>query len=634
RDTEVEAGHPLRHVLESIKRSQAAVCTIKLEPLSFAHVSELIADALRCSSADAHPLATLVYEKTQGNPFFATQFLKSLYEEHLIAFNSAQARWQWDTAQIRARHVTDNVIALMAGKIQKLSLATQQVLRIAACIGDRFDLQTLAILHQHPLSEIFGQLWPALTEGMILPLDDHYKLIGAAAEDHAMVQSQFMFLHDRVQQAAYGLIPDTQKPAMHLNIGRLLLATAPELAAGAQLFDTVNHLNHGLDLIAGPADRAGVAALNLKAAQQAKASAAYDTALRYLTAGLALLSADSWASSYQLSFDLHIEWAECAYLLGNFDQAETMFDLVLQRANTALEQARIFNLLAILNNNQARLKESLVYGKRGLAVLGIQLAEDVDAKKTALAQELAKIHGRLAGIDVEDLVNLPQLDAPDKTQIMELCTNMLPPAYVSGDLDLYTLLILVMVSQSLFLGNSSLSSHAYMMYGVLLNIGFEDFAAAYRFGELGLKLGQTYQIAAIDTKNYFAFATWLNPWRQHLKTNLASYRLVYSLGLESGDLTFAAYAITNYALTQIHCGENLDRVYHELGTYLPLIEKTKDHTSIKAMSLCRQFILCLQGKTRDRYRLDDDRYDEDAQVAELIANSNLIVFGYYLLYKL
>jgi signal transduction histidine kinase/ActR/RegA family two-component response regulator len=522
----------------------------------------------------------------------------------------------------------------MAGKIQKLPLATQQVVRIAACIGNRFDLQTLAILHKCRLSEILDQLWPALTQGMILPLDDHYKLIGAATPDQPVAHSQFMFLHDRVQQAAYGLIPDTNKPAMHLNIGRLLLATAPDLAAGAQLFDTVNHLNHGLGLIAAPAEQALVAALNLKAAQQAKASAAYVTALRYLTAGMELLSADSWATSYQLSFDLHIELAECAYLLGNFDQAAELFDRALCRANTALEQARIFNLLVILNNNQARLSESLVYGKRGLALLGVQIADDANAKNAAVVQELAKIRGRLAGMEVEDLVNLPQLDEPDKTQIMELCTNILPPAYMTGDADLYALLILRMVSQSLFLGNSSLSSHAYMMYGVMLNIGFEDFVAACRFGELGLKLGQTYQIAAIDTKNYFAFATWLNPWRQHLKTNLDYYRLAYSLGRESGDMTFASYAITNYALTQIHRGERLDRLYQELAAYLPFIEKAKDDTSIKAISLCRQFILCLQGQTRDTYRLDDDHYDEDAQVAELKENSSLTVLGYYLLYKL
>jgi predicted ATPase/signal transduction histidine kinase len=633
RDTEVQAGHPLLRMLESIEHSQAVVNTIKLEPLSLAHVGELIADALRCSLADADPLARLVYEKTQGNPFFVTQFLKSLYAERLIVFNSAQARWRWDTAQIRAMNVTDNVIALMAGKIQKLSLATQQVLQIAACIGDRFDLQTLAILHQHSPSETFGQLWPALTEGMIVSLDDHYKLIGTAAADQAAAQSQFMFLHDRVQQAAYGLIPDTQKPVIHLKIGRLL-ATALEQVAGAQLFDTVNHLNHGLDLITDPAERTGLAALNLKAAQQAKASAAYETALRYLTTGLALLPVDSWASSYQLSFDLHIEWAECAYLLGNFDQAETMFGRVLRQANTPLEQARTFNLLVILNNNQARLSESLLYGKQGLALLGVQLTDDADAKKAALAQELAKIQDRLAEITIEDLANLPQLNAPDKTQIMELCTNMLPPSYMVGDPDLYSLLILTMVSQSLFLGNSSLSSHAYIMYGVILNIGFDDFAAAYRFGELGLKLAQTYQIAAIDTKNYFAFATWLNPWRQHLKTNADYFRLGYSLGLESGDLTFAAYAITNYMLTEVHRGERLDRVHDTAVSYLAFIEKTKDHASIKAIWFCIQFVLCLQGKTRDKYRLDDQHYDEHTHVAELQENNSLTVLGYYQIYKL
>jgi predicted ATPase/signal transduction histidine kinase/tRNA A-37 threonylcarbamoyl transferase component Bud32/ActR/RegA family two-component response regulator len=634
RDNELDVAHSLLPALEAIKRSQAMVSVITLEPLAFEHVCELIADTLHCTSTYARPLAELVYEKTQGNSFFVHQFLTSLFDERLIIFNSKQAVWQWDTQQIRARNVTDNVIAFMAGKIQKLPEATQQVLRLAACIGSRFELQTLASIHEHTSGETFGQLWLALVEGLVVPLDDHYKLIGTVEEHEAAIQSHFRFVHDRVQQAAYGLIPQAEQQALHLSIGRMLLATRSELASGAQLFDIVDHFNHGLDLLTDPADRSRVAELNLKAGQKAKAAVAYDTALRYLTTGISVLSADSWITAYQLSFDLHIEQAECAYLLGNFEQAAAVFDCALSRATTPRERASIFNLLVILNNNQGKLKEAVEYGKQGLAALGVVLPDDADEKKAAVGQELATIHARLAGMDIEDLVNLPKLNDPDKSNIMELCANLLPPSYMIGDPDLYTLLILTMVSQSLLLGNSSLSSHAYIMYGVMLNIGFEDFAAAYRFGELGLKLGQTYQNASIDTKNYFAFATWLNPWRQHLKTNAGYFRLAYSLGLESGDMTFAAYAIANYLQTEIHRGERLDLVYQETITYLPFVEKTKDDASIKAVLFSRQFLLCLKGQTQEKDRLDDDRYDEDAQVAELRANSSLTVLGYYLLDKL
>ncbi len=634
RDTEVDAAHPLLPVLKEIERSRATVGLIKLERLSLDNVSELIADSLHCTVQHARPLANLVCEKTQGNSFFVNQFLKSLFEERLLVFNHKQEAWQWDIEQIRSRNVTDNVAALMADNIQKLPLTTQQVLQLAACIGSRFNLQTLTTINQQTLGETCAQLWPALTEGLIVPLDDHYKLIAAAVEYQAMIQSSFMFLHDRVLQAAYSLIPNAEKQAIHLNIGRVLLTNMPQLALGTRLFDIATHLNHGLELLADAAERIQVAELNLRAGQQAKAAAAYEIARRFLTAGIALLPADSWTGAYQLSYALHIECAECEYLLGNFDQAAVLFDLVLGRATTEIEQARIFNLLVLLNNNQAHLREAVDFGRRGLSILGVRLPEREDEQKAALAQEFAHIQGKLANIDIEDLAHQTELNELDKTLIMELCTNMLPPSYMIGDSDLYTLLILTMVKQSLVLGNSSLSSHAYIMYGVVLNIGFNDFALAYRFGELGLQLGQKYQVAAIDTKNYFSFATWLNPWRQHLKTNVEYYLSAYSRGRESGDMTFAAYAITNYLLTEIHRGERLDRVYQEVLTYLPFVERTKDHASIKAVLACRQFILCLKGQTREKDRLDDSQYDEDAQVAELRANGSLTVLGYYLLYKL
>ena len=638
RDNEVDAAHPLRLTLAEIEQTQTATHTIKLGPLSFEHVNELITGALRCAPVEARPLTELVYDKTAGNPFFVTQFLKSLPEAGLLTFapsyqGEGKGVWRWDAEQIRAAAVTDNVVTLMAGKIQKLPPAAQEALRLAACIGDRFELATLAVISERQALETLNHLWPALAEGLVLPLDDHYKLV-AAANDQNGLQSRFKFLHDRVQQAAYGLIPEAERPATHLNLGRLLLATAPETELDERLFDIVNHLNYGLDLLTDPVERIRLAELNLEAGQKAKTSTAYETALRYLTAGMTLLAADSWAVAYQLAFFLHLERAECEYLTGNFAQAETLFDLILTRAKTVLEKATVLNLLVVLNSNQARLHESLDCGKKGLDILGVHLPDSVDEKKAALSQELVRIQTRLADMDIEDLANLPELTDPDQTKIMELCANMLPPAYMSGDPDLYALLTLAMVSQSLFLGNSSLSSHAYMMYGVILDTGFEDYATAYRFGELGLKLGQKYKNGSIDTKNYFVFATWLNHWRRHLKTSSDYLLSAYSLGLEAGDMTFAAYAVTNYLLVEIHRGERLDFVYQEAVKYLSFVEKSKDQTTINVILLCRQFTLCLQKKTRDKYRLDDDGYDEAAQVMAVKEANNWTLLFYHLSLKL
>jgi hypothetical protein len=258
RDTEVGAAHPLALALAEITQTQAALHTIRLGPLALNDVHVLITDTLRCPPPEAGSLAELVCEKTQGNAFFVNQFLKSLAEDRLLAFDSRQRAWRWDTEQIRARQVTDNVVLLMAGKILKLPGEARRVLQLAACIGDQFDFETLTIIHEARPRATLDHLWPAVVEGLVLPLDDNYVLIASAQEELPGVQSRFRFLHDRVQQAAYGLIPESDRQVIHLNIGRRLLATTLEAELDERLFDIVNHLNHGLGLMTDPAERGGI----------------------------------------------------------------------------------------------------------------------------------------------------------------------------------------------------------------------------------------------------------------------------------------------------------------------------------------------------------------------------------------
>ena len=276
RDNEVDAAHPLMRKLEAIKNAGAKVEEITLAPLAPEHLGQLIADALRCEPERAAPLAQLVYEKTGGNPFFAIQFISALAEEGLLTFDHDAARWSWGLERIRAKGYTDNVVHLMVGKLNRLPVETQKALQQLACLGNVAEIAMLSIVHGTSEARVHADLWEALRQELIIPLAGAYK-----------------FVHDRVQEAAYSLIPEAMRAETHLQIGRLLAAHTPPEKREEAIFDIINQLNRGASLITSIEEREQLAELNLLAGQRAKASSAYVSALNYLTAGAALLPGDS-----------------------------------------------------------------------------------------------------------------------------------------------------------------------------------------------------------------------------------------------------------------------------------------------------------------------------------------------------
>jgi predicted ATPase len=282
--------------VDEIVKSGAVVNTITLQPLSLADLNQLVADTLICDLSLAGPLTELVYQKTKGNPFFSTQFLKSLYEDGQIIFDppvsplskgGSKGGWQCDIAQVTFADASD-VVEFMAAQLQKLPAPTQEVLKLAACIGAQFDLDTLAIVNEELPEQTASALWRALQEELILPITEGYKCF-IPTDDRSHTESitnpTYRFLHDRVQQAAYSLIPDNQKQATHLKIGQLLLQNYSEIEREEKLFDIVGHLNQGIELINQLSEREALAQLNLEAGGKARSSTAYAAANIYLQTG-------------------------------------------------------------------------------------------------------------------------------------------------------------------------------------------------------------------------------------------------------------------------------------------------------------------------------------------------------------
>jgi PAS domain S-box-containing protein len=584
RDNEVSPAHPLMVTVKEIGKS-SRVQRVALQPLSPDVLNQLVADTLRCNRWLAQPLTDLLHQKTQGYPFFAKQFLNALYEDGFIHRHPNVGYWQCDISQIKVQSLTSDVVEFMAQQLQKLALTTQELLKLAACIGAQFNLQTLAIVADRSPTEVTTALWPALAAGLIIPLNQIYKFF---QEDSDIVHQElnnskehsvnaeildsgacaYRFLHDRVQQAAYSLIPATQKEAAHLHIGRLLLDRTPIDAREEHLFQIVNHLNLGVSLIHQPVERELLAELNWQAGKKARASSAYDAAMRYLDAGLQLLSAQAWVTQYRFSLKVHQLAAEVAYLSGAYAKMATLIEIGLKQAKDQLDRAKFYeiHLLALVAQNQAR--EAIAYAHQILPSFGMHLPRKASQLRNIVGF-LTTVY-RMRGISPQDLLALPPMSNPYKLAACQLASAM-GAAVQSYRPEMLSFMTYTGISLYLRYGNIPKSSMAYMIYAFLLCEKLGRLDAGYAIGKAAIELCyQTSSKAALGP-TLFLWTRFITYRKESIHTVLPLLIEAYQVSLEVGDAEYAAYSLCVYFTQSFWIGTNLADLHREAISNRPAL---------------------------------------------------------------
>ncbi|MEG4499155.1 AAA family ATPase [Microcoleus sp. F10-C6] len=666
RDNEVSPTHPLMQTLDSIYSSGAIINKIVLQPLTLSTVNQLVADTLgdNCSSpvppvtcfSEQHGeidresllaknnnheiencqlLAELVYNKTQGNPFFLTQFLTSLYAEKLLRFDFSIGRWQWDMGQIQSVAIADyNVVELIARNIQKLPPDTQKVLKLAACIGNRFNLEVLAIVSEKSISETASALWEGLQEALILPIGESaYKLPLLFNSNESLVmgsgqgtQSEintykvsYKFLHDRVQQAAYSLIPTEQQKTTHLKIGQLLLHNTNQDDLEENVFDIVNQLNVGLEFITKQEEKYQLAQLNLRAGRKAKAATAYEAAVTLLKVGLELLAENSWQSNYDLTLGLYVEAVEAEYLTTNYERSATLAEVVLQQANTLLERVKVYELQIQFYMAQNQMLKAIDTGLSVLDMLGVSLSNE--AGEGGFVVELPSI---------ENLENIPEMTDPYQLAALRIMMSVISPASTVKP-DLVPLLVFTQTKLCVEQGHSALAAFAYVFYGNFIYSITGDIDAGYHAGELALKLLDQFNARELQCKVGNLFHGLIRPWKVHVKETLASLQEGLQSGLETGDIEFVAYNATIYCTHLFLIGEKLDIVEQQQRQYLDLALKLKQDYSIYYIKIFHQLTLNLQKEAKDRCQLIGESFNETQILPIFIeTNNGILLFFTYL----
>ncbi|MCP4291084.1 MAG: AAA family ATPase, partial [bacterium] len=543
RHNEVEAGHPLLSSLEEVEKKRP-LCHLFLEPLAEVHITRLVAETVHCDLETVAPLSALVSAKTRGNPFFVNALLKNLYQEGVFNFLGDEGRWVWDLEKINQMDVTDNVLKFMIGQVRKLPPETQRTLQLAACIGNHFDLQTLALIDELTLTATAEALLPAITEGIIVPLSDQYRLVHLQEQDREELDFgvSYKFQHDRVQQAAYALLTEEEKTTLHLKIARLLQAHTTAEQLEERLIEIVRHFNEGRKLIVDEEERENLSLLNLQASKKAKKSNAYWPAFEYARVAKTLLPENAWSASYDHCFEIHKEYAEAAYFSKEFEIADEIIQLLLDEAKTTLEKARIYHMQVRQYIVSGENEEAVRAGLQALALLGIKVS--MKPGTLSVLKEVGLAKWNLGKRSVESLLDMPLMEDIEKQIAMRIIIELAVPVRVLGLNNLLAVLLLKQVNIALRFGNSPEAAYSYVAYAGLLNLAFGDLKTSYEFGKMAVKLNEKLDDLEFRCLVTYGYTEFVNHWNHHWKTTYPFYKKAMEAGLQSGDLIYSGYAAT------------------------------------------------------------------------------------------
>ncbi|MFN6516817.1 MAG: PAS domain S-box protein [Nostoc sp. CreGUA01] len=621
RDSEVHPTHPLVLTLLELQNQGAVLQEITLAPLTLEPLSQLIAQTLHQNVDSVRSLAELVLRKTEGNSFFVNEFLRMLYSENLLIFNAKQLSWQWDIAQIQAQNITDNVVELLLIQLKKLPNETRRILRLAACVGAEFDLETLAIIFECSPQAIFQGLLAAIQAELIQPLSE--------LDENLLVQD-YKFLHDRVQQAAYTLIDEPQKQVVHLQIGRNLLEkTSPEQRFD-RTFVIVDHLNQGINLINTQLERTEVARLNLMAGQKAKAATAYEAAFQYFNIGLKLLDTDSWLSEYDLTLALYSEAAAAAYLDGRFDEMEQLVEVVLNRAKTAIDKVQVYDSKIQGYLSQGNLKSALKTGLEALKLLGIDLIEN--PSQADIQRELELTSALLAEREIEDLINLPEMTEPEALAAMSILSNMGSAAFIMLPA-LWILITCKTINLLINYGNAIWSSLYYACYGFVLCGVVQDIELGYEFGKLALGLAERLNAKKGNSKTLMFSSVHILHWKVHLRKIIPMLADAYRNGVETGDFESAGYAAYFVCHNSFLAGEELTQLEQKTATYSKAIDQIRRASPSNWLAILWQTILNLLDRSLNPSRLVSRLCNEEEALPHAIAVKDGIAIQMLYLHK-
>lgn len=614
REEEIDNSHPFMTILREIENvKQIQIKTLNLKPLHVNYINDFLKEALHCSQEEVKYLGEIVQEKTQGNPFYMIQFLKTLYHEKIIEFDVVRGIWTWEIDDVKKMGASYNVIDGMINRLRDLPQIAREVLQYAACIGNIFNVNTLSIIKKQSPQKIFTYLRKAVKEGFLISIDDlHYR-----------------FSHDKVQQAAYLLIPESEKKAIHYLMGHLLLSNTPKADLEEKIFNIVYQLNKGIKSNMSEVEKVTLIELNLMAGKKAKKSAAYQDALNYFIFAMEFDEENLWSKYYEILFDLHKEFAQMKYINGYCKESQALLKGLMKRAKTIIDKAELYSLLLAHYSMMAKYEDAIKCGREALKVLGMELPEK--NLQNAFKLELAEAKKNLGSRCIASLIDEPEMNNLEKILAVKVLSKLSPAIYWSNR-KLWNILVLKRVNLCLLYGNLAESAYTYTTYGITLR-ELGEYDAAQDFGMLGMKICEKWDDLSHKCRTYFTMANYLYPWIKHIRHSLVLNEKAYQVGVTVGELEFAGYACEFRVLNKFWQGKKLNLVREEISNVLSIGKNMNNRLLMNIIKIFEQVVGSLCALHDNKTLLQNEYISYEQYFKNCLEEKRFYDIGIYLSMK-
>lgn len=617
RDNETSPSHPLMLTLQEIEKERGPIQSLILTPLDLASVIHITSDTLHCDKETASTLAQVLHQKTGGNPFFLIELLKNLHQEKLIVFNPNIKCWEWNLDQIRVVESSENVVDLMIKKIMQSPKETQQILTLAAAIGVRFELHIVARYLQQSLGKTLNILWRAITDELIDPVGDSYKLIVSSEDDPFNpdelrdVEILFEFAHDRIQQAAYLMLSSKEQSILHYKIAHLLMDSIPPENVDDKIFEITSHLNRGVNEVTTAQEKKFVAEINLKACLKAKKSAAFGTGFECIDVARRCLDPEMWKLDYQLAYQVFLESAECAYLVKRFDLIDSLSDVIMKNAHTIEDKARLYILKIDFNTNISENRQALRNGIECAALFGVKIDEEPSGFDIIVS--LIRMKLRLRKYTIDQMESLPAVKEKDKAILIEILIHMAPPAFISNK-KLFCYLTNILFILTIDYGCTPTSSLVFQSLAGLMEMLFRDYPKAYELGKLAIRLSDNSDNSSFKCRSNYVMAIIINHWTKPLKSNERYMIHSYTYGLEAGELAFISYLSVYFGFLDGAYHKSLRECATRLERYKNIVLSCKNKQAQFSYNFKKQFLAALMRDDFNGLNISNSEFNEESYV--------------------
>lgn len=599
--------------IEQLREKEIAITDIELSSLSFEDVVEMTYETFLSDRTIMEQLGQVIYKKTYGNPFSVTALIKLMDEKKFVYWDEKKNDWHFDIHSISFMEITDNVAEELTKSFEMLPAYTKRTLQIASCIGMEFEDCFLSIVVKESFQKVRSYLFDAMEKSLIVCNEYSFILPEIGYDynnrDRRSNGTLFRFSHQKVHNIIYKSMDQKLINETHYAIG-FLLKQGLKKGHDERIYEIAAHLNLGSSLATAETDKIAIAEANLASGIKAKLASAYEQAIKYLLSGIAMLAEDPWKRQYQLSYDLYMNLAECLHLGSEYEKAEETFKLLLGNSLSTHDKARVYRLKVRLYTNLVMTDEAINSGIQGLKVLGVNLPKK--PQKYHVAYKFVIANALLLNKSYETLFNLDKMSDPHKLLLMDMLLAMIPMAYLKDE-NLFVLMILESVINSVIYGNSYVSAASYCIYGFIAGVVLGKYEKAYQYGQLGLRLNEVFDNKDVKSMCYF-YVGWLNnQWGTHLSQNIGYLYKGISTGLEVGDFVYAAYNMAGALINMTSVGEKLDVIYLKSYEYLNVLRQTrnKDKGILSVCLLVQKYSSNLRGLTDDIVCLSWSNITED-----------------------